>query len=156
MNLIEETFEGYNINANGAFEKLNGFDIQIVKVKANVKYTLNTNTNLLGYYNEKPTIASVTYNKSRTILSSLTNVIIPSKTGYIAIRTSNTAKVKLVEGTEVGEYSKYGQGCVKVTKCNKVLINLDEVEWGTYYTAIGTLGESVNWGTIKVDRKSVV
>lgn len=26
---------------------------------------------------------------------------------------------KIVEGTEVGEYSKYGQGCVKVTKCNK-------------------------------------
>ena len=26
--------------------------------------------------------------------------------------------IKIVEGTEVGEYSKYGQGCVKVTKCN--------------------------------------
>lgn len=32
-------------------------------------------------------------------------------------------KVKLAEGTEVGEYSSYGQGCVKVTKCNKNLIN---------------------------------
>ena len=31
--------------------------------------------------------------------------------------------IKIVEGTEVGEYSKYGQGCVKVTKCNKNLIN---------------------------------
>lgn len=123
VNLIEETFKGYNINANGAFEKLNGFDIQIVKVKANVKYTLNTNTNLLGYYNEKPTTSSITYDKSRTVLSNLTNVIIPSKTGYIAIRTSNTEKVKIVEGTEIGEYSKYGQGCVKVTKCNKNLYN---------------------------------
>lgn len=150
VNLIEETFKGYNINASGAFEKLNGFDIQIVKVKANVKYTLNANTNLLGYYNEKPTTSSITYDKSRTILSSLTNVIIPSKTGYIAIRTSNTEKVKIVEGTEIGEYSQCEQGCVKVTECNKNLINLDEVEWGTYYTAIGTLGESVNWGTIKV------
>lgn len=28
---------------------------------------------------------------------------------------------KIVEGTEVGEYSSYGQGCVKVTKCNKNL-----------------------------------
>ena len=27
--------------------------------------------------------------------------------------------IKIVEGTEVGEYSKHGQGCVKVTKCNK-------------------------------------
>lgn len=31
--------------------------------------------------------------------------------------------IKIVEGTEVGEYSKHGQGCVKVTKCNKNLIN---------------------------------
>lgn len=31
--------------------------------------------------------------------------------------------IKIVEGTEVGEYSKFGQGCVKVTKCNKNLIN---------------------------------
>lgn len=28
---------------------------------------------------------------------------------------------KIVEGTKVGEYSKFGQGCVKVTKCNKNL-----------------------------------
>lgn len=33
--------------------------------------------------------------------------------------------IKLVEGTEVGEYSKYGQGCVKITKCNKNLFDKD-------------------------------
>ncbi len=32
-------------------------------------------------------------------------------------------QVKLVEGTEVGEYSKYGQGCVKLNKCNKNLFD---------------------------------
>ena len=31
--------------------------------------------------------------------------------------------IKIVEGTDIGEYSKYGQGSVKVTKCNKNLIN---------------------------------
>lgn len=31
--------------------------------------------------------------------------------------------IKIVEGTEVGEYSKYGQGSVKVTKCNKNLFD---------------------------------
>ena len=31
--------------------------------------------------------------------------------------------IKIVEGTEATPYSKYGQGCVKVTKCNKNLIN---------------------------------
>lgn len=144
-NLIEETFEGYNINANGAFEKLNGFDIQIVKVKANVKYTLNTNTNLLGYYNEKPTTSSITYDKSRTVLSSLTNVIIPSKTGYIAIRTSNTAKVKLVEGTEVGEYSSYGQGSVKVTKCNKNLLDSSILENKILDSKTGSATTNTSW-----------
>lgn len=59
-------------------------------------------------------------------------------------------KVKLVAGTEVGEYSNNGQGCVKVTKCNKNLINIEEIEWGTYYIATGALGTSFNWGTIKV------
>lgn len=122
VNLIEETFEGYNINGNGAFEKANGFDMQIAKLKANVKYTLNANTYVFGYYNEKPTIASITYDKSRVVLSQSLNTITPTRDGYISFRTDktdNNKKIKLVEGTEVGEYSKYGQGCVKVTKCNK-------------------------------------
>lgn len=144
VNLIEETFEGYNINANGAFEKLNGFDIQIVKVKANVKYTLNTNTNLLGYYNEKPTTSSITYDKSRTVLSSSTNVIIPSKTGYIAIRTSNTAKVKLVEGTEVGEYSPYGQGCINEVICNENLYDEEYYDGKGYNSNTGILETNTN------------
>ena len=39
-----------------------------------------------------------------------------------AIITNAIIKPKIVEGTEVGEYSKYGQGCVKVTKCNKNIL----------------------------------
>lgn len=35
-----------------------------------------------------------------------------------AIIINAIIKPKIVEGTEVGEYSKFGQGCVKVTKCN--------------------------------------
>lgn len=56
----------------------------------------------------------------------------------LLIYTNSTGKVgtkvkfynlKLVEGTEVGEYSKFGQGSVKVTKCNKNL-------FGKYVTGI--------------------
>ena len=36
--------------------------------------------------------------------------------------------IKLVEGTETGEYSKYGQGCVKVTKCNKNILNIEDID----------------------------
>ena len=39
-------------------------------------------------------------------------------------------KPKLIKGTEVGEYSKYGQGCVKVTKRNK---NIMPINIGTNY-----------------------
>lgn len=34
--------------------------------------------------------------------------------------------IKIVEGTETGEYSRFGQGCVKVTKCNKNLANIEK------------------------------
>lgn len=126
-NLIEETFEGYNINANGAFEKANGYDMQIAKLKANIKYTLNADTYVFGYYNEKPTIASITYDKSRVVLPQSLNTIIPTRDGYISFRTDktdNNKKIKLVEGTEVGEYSKYGQGCINEVICNKNLFNV--------------------------------
>ena len=139
VNLIEETFEGYNINANGAFEKTNGFDMQIAKLKANVKYTLNSNTYVLGYYNEKPTIASITYDKSRVVLPQSLNTITPTRDGYISFRTDktdNNKKIKLVEGTEVGEYSPYGQGCINEVICNRNLFNTD-VEQGSVSTDTG-------------------
>lgn len=129
VNLIEETFKGYNLNGNGAFEVSSSFNMQIAKVKANVIYTLNAKTNVLGYYNEKPTLTSTTYNNSRSVLSGDTDTFVATKDGYIAIRTMSAEKVKLVENAEVGEYSKNGQGCVKVTKCNKNL-------FGKYVTGI--------------------
>lgn len=46
-------------------------------------------------------------------------VITFRKNNNIALNKDEVVNIKLVEGTEVGEYSKYGQGCVKVTKCNK-------------------------------------
>lgn len=144
INLIEETFEGYNINGNGAFEKANGFDMQIAKLKANVKYTLNSNTYVFGYYNEKPTIASITYDKSRVVLPQSLNTITPTRDGYISFRTDktdNNKKIKLVEGTEVGEYSKYGQGCVTEVICNyKNLFNRKGIVTGKFLSSDGSIG----------------
>lgn len=118
INIIEETFKGYNINSNGAFEVLSSFDIQIAKVKANVKYILNTNTNLLGYYDEKPTLSSITYDNSRVVLPNSTNTITPARNGYIAIRTNSLEKVKLEQGEVVTTYSPPGQGCINEVICN--------------------------------------
>lgn len=144
VNLIEETFKGYNLNANGAFEISSSFNMQIAKVKANVIYTLNTKTNVLGYYNEKPTLTSVTYNKSRTVLPGDANTIVATRDGYIAIRTMDAEKVKCVEGTEVGEYSKHGQGCVKVTKCNKNLFDKNTTIDGKYIGSNGSIQTQSN------------
>lgn len=105
--------------------------------KPNTKYTLSTslpladnNTADIFLISGHTTVGTTTDNgvwkeNSRTITS--------DRNGYltIAYRKQNVSswtnltsyKYKLVEGTEVGEYSSYGQGCVKVTKCNKNLIN---------------------------------
>lgn len=50
---------------------------------------------------------------------------VPQNTAYIRadVYKDYYDVVKLVEGTEVGEYSKYGMGSVKLTKCNKNLYN---------------------------------
>lgn len=105
--------------------------------KPNTKYTLSTslpladnNTADIFLISGHTTVGTTTDNgvwkeNSRTITS--------DRNGYltIAYRKQNVSswtnltsyKYKLVEGTETGEYSKYGQGSVKVTKSNKNLIN---------------------------------
>lgn len=105
--------------------------------KPNTKYTLSTSLPLAGnntadifLISGHTTAATTTDNgawkgNSRTITC--------DSNGYltIAYRKQNVSswtdltsyKYKLVEGTEVGEYSQCGQGSVKVTKCNKNLIN---------------------------------
>lgn len=50
-------------------------------------------------------------------------IIVFRKIYNFALNKDEVVNIKLVEGAEVGEYSQYGQGCVKVTKCNKNLIN---------------------------------
>jgi len=144
VNMIEETFKGYNINGNGAFEVLNSFDIQIANVKANVKYVLNTTTNLLAYYNEKPTISSITYDNSRVVLSSSTNIITPTKSGYIAIRTNSLKGVKLEEGIIQTPYSTYGQGNINVDICNKNLFDIsDKVAYHSGNTSIEEINDGI-------------
>lgn len=53
-------------------------------------------------------------------------------------------KVKLAEGTEVGEYSKYGQGSVKVTKCNKNLFDKNTTTDGKYIGGNGSIQTQSN------------
>lgn len=52
--------------------------------------------------------------------------------------------IKIVEGTEVGEYSKFGQGCVKVTKCNKNLFDKNTTTDGKYIGGNGSVQTQSN------------
>ena len=105
-----------------------------IKVKPNTTYTLKMSSAPKCYMsffdkNYKSVKDYVQITSSNYIFT--TN----SSTCYIYLRlgyqnrTSGLTSydftdIKCVEGTEVGEYSKYGQGCVEVTKCNKNLFNV--------------------------------
>lgn len=54
--------------------------------------------------------------------------------------------IKLVKGTETGEYSSYGQGSVKVTKCNKNLVK--ETQNG-YWNNSGVFDTDANYRSSK-------
>lgn len=56
------------------------------------------------------------------------------------------SNIMIVEGTEVGEYSKYGQGTVKVTKCNKNLVG--DIQKG-YWNNTGVFEYDTNFVSSK-------
>lgn len=59
-------------------------------------------------------------------------------------------KPKLIKGTEVGEYSKFGQGCVKVTKCNKNLFDKDNITLSEKSYNLDDNGELIFQGSWRV------
>ena len=104
-----------------------------IKVKPNTTYTLKMSSAPNCYMSfldkdYKAVKAFVNISSNEYVFST------DSSTEYIYLRlgyqnrTSGLTSydftdIKCVEGTEATPYSKYGQGCVKVTKCNKNLIN---------------------------------
>jgi len=70
-------------------------------------------------------------------------VIIFRKNNNIALNKDEVVNIKLVEGTEVGEYSKYGQGSVKLTKCNK---NLSKYKTFTSTSSARVVGDTTTSG----------
>lgn len=105
-NLIEEVFKGYNINAQGKFETGGtslDFDVNIAKVQAGETYILNTITNVIAYFDTKPTTSSTSYNNAREAITA-TNTLTPTRSGYIAIRTATSNTTQLEKGTTATSY----------------------------------------------------
>lgn len=84
--------------------------------------SLSNRTTVAFYDTNKKFISSIAATQSPT-------GTVPQNTAYIRadVYKDYYDVVKLVEGTEVGEYSKYGMGSVKLTKCNKNILRLPEV-----------------------------
>lgn len=132
----EGTYNGINIRYENGYLVLNGTSTNVVDIylcysglndellnHLNNNYGKYTLSNNLGFENYiqttsgyKNNVADITEN-DKAIRAF---VRMPSQKTY----SNEILKIKLVEGTEVGEYSKYGQGAVKVTKCNKNLFDI--------------------------------
>lgn len=136
--ISKKILNGNVINAKGSgiyLRSSNGMiaSIYIVSIKDRASFTLTEDTNIYIY------------------------VFIDSETQYSDLEIG----IKIAEGTEVGEYSNYGQGCVKVTKCNK---NLFDKNTTTNNTALNlSNGSSVTFNgrstsdyiTVKANTKYV-
>lgn len=96
----KKILNGNVVNAKGSgiyLRSSNGMiaSIYIASIKDRASFTLTEDTNIYIY------------------------VFIDSGTQYSDLEIG----IKIAEGTEVGEYSKFGQGCVKVTKCNENILD---------------------------------
>lgn len=129
-------------------DKFNNFtnNLQYIELtlKSNTKYTMCSNIpkgtggcNLFAYKKGETASSSsnfVANGENRTVTTGDDGIIIIAYRNYNASLSDdpkNDYKYKLAEGTEVGEYSKNGQGSVKVTKCNKNLVNVGENSYST-------------------------
>lgn len=145
----EGTYNGINIRYENDYLVLNGTSTNVVDIylcysglndellnHLNNNYGKYTLSNNLGFENYiqttsgyKNNVADITEN-DKAIRAF---VRMPSQKTY----SNEILKIKLVEGTEVGEYSKYGQGSVKVTKCNKnIAKDITYTEQVTKYSRI--------------------
>ena len=145
----EGTYNGINIRYENDYLVLNGTSTNVVNIylcysglndellnHLNNNYGKYTLSNNLGFENYiqttsgyKNNVADITEN-DKAIRAF---VRMPSQKTY----SNEILKIKLVEGTEVGEYSKYGQGSVKVTKCNKnIAKDITYTEQVTKYSRI--------------------
>lgn len=141
-----------SIKVEGTGVSWNRVEITISNLKPNTKYTITSqitnitqgwagllcdydNNNIFKVSNKEqsnPQITIITDENGKVKLQFYTN--------YSSTTQNSSAifdDIKLVEGTEVGEYSKYGQGSVKVTKCNKnIAKDITYTEQVTKYSRI--------------------
>lgn len=138
VNLLENTLKSQTINGIDVEVKDNGeitlngistdsFALVIGKINKIKNMTFSGMCDGYGYNKMIAQVQGLNYNVNVVNSNQITLSDLDTEATvrlYIYKETSITnaiIKPKIVEGTEIGEYSKHGQGCVKVTKCNKNL-----------------------------------
>jgi hypothetical protein len=159
--------EKYTINNSNSIKvegngvSWNRLEITISNLKPNTKYTITSqitnitqgwagllcdydNNNIFKVSNKEqsnPQITIITDENGKVKIQFYTNY-----TSTVQNSSVIFDDIKLVEGTEVGEYSKYGQGSVKVTKCNKNLVG--DIQKG-YWNNTGVFDYDTNFVSSK-------
>ena len=107
-NRVEEAISDTSIDVDGAIVSDSRYDMCIAKVKQGVQYVVTTNDGGLvaGFFTEKPTSGSVSYNTSRVDTASIT--FTAPIDGYIAFRTyADYATPQCEEGSTATPYEPY-------------------------------------------------
>lgn len=150
-----------SIKVEGTGVSWNRVEITISNLKPNTKYTITSqitnitqgwagllcdydNNNIFKVSNKEqsnPQITIITDENGKVKIQFYTNY-----TSTVQNSSVIFDDIKLVEGTEVGEYSKYGQGAVKVTKCNKNLVG--DIQKG-YWNNTGVFDYDTNFVSSK-------
>lgn len=150
-----------SIKVEGTGVSWNRVEITISNLKPNTKYTITSqitnitqgwagllcdydNNNIFKVSNKEqsnPQITIITDENGKVKLQFFTNY-----TSTVQNSSAIFDDIKLVEGTEVGECSKYGQGSVKVTKCNKNLVG--DIQKG-YWNNTGVFEYDTNFVSSK-------
>ena len=133
VNLFDKTTttDGARLGINGtSYLDKDYFYSDYIEVKSGQKYTLSYTPSVytrVCYYSDKVTSSFISKNDTDKTF------IVPLNAKYIRFANLITNKdiIKLTTGTEVGEYSPYGQGSVKVTKCNKNIFDKNKISTGT-------------------------
>ena len=133
-NWVEDKINGYYVNEQGSFFQDANYTTVYGKVEAGKTYTITTDESdgfVGGFFTDKPTITSVTYNSSRIVSADKT--FVAPIDGYVGFRTSaNYATPQLELGSTATAYEPY-QGDTYIIKTGQ------NVYGGTLDVTIGKL-----------------
>lgn len=131
-----------------------------IKVSPNTTYTIRAESSFvkcfLSFFDENYTAVKAFYYISSwthqyTFTTDSSTYYIHLRLGYQSSTSGQTSydftDIKCVEGTKVGEYSKYGQGSVKVTKCNKNFFDSSILENKILDSKTGIATTNTSWKT---------